>query len=309
MVYLVLAILFASMFSIVFKVCQHYLLNSNQVILFNYLTALLASWIPILFKVSGGSYEVEMFSVPARSLFLAGIQGLMFVVGFMVMNRSIWRSGVALTTVSARSSLVLPVIFSMLFLGQPAPAWIPVAVILVSLAMIILPAESQKHDPAVLTNKTYEQRRRRTLLALAGVFVCYGVSDFCLKLAQHSVEISVGPDEVLDTHLDTLMGLIFLAASIISLIVCLINREFKKQPVNWKSILGGVALGTVNILCTSSSLRALSSISTSVYYPVYNIGIVIVGTIAGVLFFKEKIKWVQLAGIALSIFAILLFFK
>jgi multidrug transporter EmrE-like cation transporter len=40
----------------------------------------------------------------------------------------------------------------------------------------------------------------------------------------------------------------------------------------------------------------------------YNIGIVILATLVGVLFFKEKLKWLQVAGLALAIAAIALAF-
>ena len=48
--------------------------------------------------------------------------------------------------------------------------------------------------------------------------------------------------------------------------------------------------------------------STGVFYPLYNIGIVLVATLAGLLFFGERMKWVQVAGLALAVGAIALSF-
>ena len=311
MIFLILAILFASLFSVILKVCQNLRIDNGQVILFNYVTAALFSLASIILKLCKG-FSLSDFSLDVTSVLLGIFQGLMFTVGFNVMDRSVWRSGVALTTVAARASLILPVILSWLLLGQPAPSVLPVVIVLTSLALIILPAQSQKHEGVKLTDKTDAQRRRVMILVLIGIFLTYGISDFSLKLAQQSA----------GDHLDALTFLIFVSAGLFSLAICLVRGSFKKHygasikgpnqfsgPVTLQSVIGGLVLGVANLLCTSSSLRALGSLSTSLYYPIYNIGIVVVSTIIGIFAFKEKIKWLQFAGIALSAVAIFLFFK
>lgn len=320
MLYLAGAVIFGSLFSIIFKLCQNLKIDTRLVILYNYVTAALASWIPIGISLLGGKNAPADYSLQWASCGFALFQGFMFVLGFTIMDRSIWRSGVALTTVSARASLILPVIFGWLLLSQPAPSWLPVGIVLVALALIVLPAENVKHDSSTLSNKTDAQRRRRTELALVTVFLCYGISDFSLKLAQNSVETRLPEGAALDTHLNALMGIIFLSACVFSAISSIAQGSLRIHPFGNKkvrplldgcvrSVIGGVALGTVNLLCTSCSLRALSVLPTGTYYPIYNIGIVIVAAVAGVLFFKEKIKWLQIAGILLSILAIFLFFR
>ena len=100
MVYLLLAILCGALFSIVFKLGQRFGADGLQVIFFNYLVAFLFTLLPILAhividpSVSSGDY------VPGPSSWLlAVVQGAFFVTGFIVMDRSTRRSGVALTTV------------------------------------------------------------------------------------------------------------------------------------------------------------------------------------------------------------------
>lgn len=308
MIYLISAIIFGSLFSVVFRVCQNLRIDCPQVILFNYIFAFVATAAPAVFKIYTGDAHISDYSVHGSSYAFAALQGLLFVVGFSVMDRSTWRSGVAITTVAARASLVLPVILGWKMLSQPEPKWIPVIMILVSVLLIVFTNDIQKHEGVKVSDKSDSERKKRAFWALVSVFLCFGFSDFCVKLSQHSVETRLAPGEDITTHLDALMALIFLASSLISLLMCLIRGSFKESPVNWKSIAGGVVLGLVNILCTGSSLRALSHMSTDLYYPLYNIGIVLVATLTGVLFFKEKIKWTQLAGFALAIAAIVLFF-
>lgn len=138
MVYLLLAILCGSLFSIVFKLGQRHGADGQQVILFNYAVAFVFTLLPILAHVSFDTSVSFGNYVPGPSSWLlAVIQGALFTIGFTVMDRSTRRSGVALTTVCARASLILPVVLSWLLLG---------------------------------------------------VFLVFGLSDFFLKVVQHTVE-------------------------------------------------------------------------------------------------------------------------
>lgn len=309
MAYLAAAIIFASLFSVIFKISQNKGIDTRQVIFFNYSTAVLVSCVGMAARLFSGEAIQSDYSLHSSSCAYAVVEGILFALGFILMDRSVWRSGVALTTVSARASLILPVIFSWAFLAQSAPAWLPVGIVLVSLLLIILPAESQEHPGAKLTGKTEAQRRRRVLLVLFLVFVCLGTSDFMMKVAQQSVSTHLAENASAETHIDSLTALIFVAASLAALVYCLTSKSFKKHPVRWKSLLMGVLLGVVNLIGTSCSLRALAVLSTGLYYPIYNIGIVLVSTLVGVLLFKERIKWIQFVGMAMAVAAILLFFR
>lgn len=303
------AILFSSLFSIIFKLCQKWGISCPQVIFFNYVTAILISWVPVGINLLNGSSTFTDYALEGQSITFAVIQGLLFVLGFSIMDRSVWRSGVALTTVAARASLILPVLLGWMVLSQPAPKWLPVGIVIISMALILLPNENQKHIGVKMSDKTDEQRRKLAILDLACVFLCYGVSDFFLKLSQDSVERNLAAGSSSETQLNALMGFIFLSAGALSLISCIVRGNFKGRPVTIRTIAGGAVLGIGNTLCTSCCLRALERLSTDVFYPLYNIGIVILATVAGVIVFKEKIKWLQYAGIVLAIFAIFLFFK
>ena len=309
MIYLLFAVICGSLFSVIFKFCQRHGVDGQQVTLFNYITALLFSVVPIAFRlIFGGASFAPEYSLPVRPLLFACVQGVFFMLGFQMMDRCTWRSGVALTTASARASLVLPVLLSSIFLGQAAPPWLPVAGVLLAMFLIVIPAENEAHDPSLQTGVSDSVRRRKAILLLVAVFCVYGVSDFSLKLVQHSVETSFGPDS-LSTHLSSQMCVIFFVAALCSLLVCVARGSFSRYPVTWKSVAGGVALGLVNVCCTSCMLRALAQIPTGLYYPLYNIGIVIVATIVGVVCFKERLKPLQIAGLLLAVVAIAFFFK
>jgi drug/metabolite transporter (DMT)-like permease len=234
------------------------------------------------------------------------LQGVLFLTGFSIMDRCTMRCGVALTTASARASLILPVLLSWILLAQPAPSWLAVGLILAAMTLIVLPSGKDSSSPE---SAAVPQSRGKAALALIAVFIAFGLSDFTLKLAQHTVEpVSAGDSVLMNRQLDALTCVIFLMASIAGLVVCLVSGSFRKHKVGWRSLLAGLALGVINIVCTSCSLKALSVLATGTFYPLYNIGIVVVATLIGVLFFKEKLRPLQIAGLAVAVAAIALAF-
>ena len=315
MIYLLFAILFGSLFSVMLKLCQRWQIDSQQVILFNYASAFIITLIPILIRMAGpGGVPPRDFALQPASIGACILQGILFLAGFSIMDLCTRRCGVALTTTAARASLVLPVLLSWILLSQPAPSWLAVGLILAAMVLIVLPAGEEKPAgaPALTAEAgpaTAPANRRRAALALIAVFIAFGLSDFTLKLAQHSVvPVSAGDDTLLHRQLDALTCVIFLMASIAGLIVCLVTGSFRKHKIGWRSLLAGLALGLINIVCTSCSLKALSVLATGTFYPLYNIGIVIVATLIGVLFFKEKLRPLQIAGLVVAIAAIALSF-
>ena len=307
MIFLALAIICGSLFAVVFKICQIRNINTNQVILFNYVTAILANCIPIIVSIGKGESQWSDYSLPTISYPLAILQGVLFTSGFIIMDHSTWRSGVALTTAAARTSLILSVTLSWMFLSQPAPSWLPVILVLISILLIIIPNKQQSHDSSLLRSSSDAVRKRKAALCLLGVFLFYGLSDFALKLSQQSTTLGSGAEQLAEYRLTSLTAIIFIMAGLVAFIICLVTKSFRQAPLNWKSILGGVILGTINLACTSCTVRGLSLLPTGLYYPLYNIGIVIIATIIGIVFFKEKIKWLQILGLLIAVAAISLF--
>ena len=320
MLYLILAILCGSLFSIIFKLCQRHDVDGRQVTLFNYAIAFLFTLLPIVARaVFDPDADAAHYIPGPSSWLLAVVQGLLFTFGFIVMDRSTQRSGVALTTVCARASLILPVLLSWILLSQPAPSWLPVLLVVVAMVLIIGPTETR---PASLTTSGDPGRvstgviarplsggsgRHAVMFALLGVFLVFGFSDFFLKVVQHTVD--KGHSGVLfERQLSALTCIIFLMASIASLIVCAVSGSFRKHRVKWSTVGWGALLGFANIGCTSCMLRALAAMPTGTFYPLYNIGIVLVATLVGLLFFGERLKWVQVAGLVLAVVAIALSF-
>ena len=301
MLYLLIAAVCGALFSIIFKVCQRRGIDTMQAILFNYVTGILVAWIPLFAKqLSGGPAVVNPF---AQSwIGLALLQGFFFMSGFIVMAQSTRHCGVALTTVAARASLIIPVILSWILLAGPTPQWIPVTLVIAALVIIAFGRGSDTASKKKTEGKAY--------MLFFFVFLFYGIADFSLKAVQNTVSLQCGNDSALvRRQLTALTGTIFLMAALLSLLVILCRPKSQRSPWSWRSAVAGTLLGLANLGCTTCILLSLTILPAGTFFPLYNIGIVILGTLAGILLFKEKIRPLQFLGLAIAIVAIILFFR
>ena len=99
---------------------------------------------------------------------------------------------------------------------------------------------------------------------------------------------------------------IFLSAGLIGMIRLSIRIINKQSTLSVKNILWGIALGIPNFLTLWFFFRSLDSgiLEVSQVNPLYNIGVVIVSTLIGFIFFKEKLSAANWFGVLLSIAAI-----
>jgi len=300
MIYLLIAAVCGTLFSIIFKVCQRRGVDTMQAILFNYVTGILVAWIPLFIKqASGGPEVVNPFA--QNWIWLALLQGFFFMSGFIVMALSTRHCGVALTTVAARASLIIPVILSWILLAGPAPQWIPVTLVIIALVIIAFGKKAENSGKAT-------EWKAFTLFFF--VFLFYGIADFSLKAVQNTVSLQYGNDSTLvNRQLTALTGTIFLMAALLSLLVVLFRPKSQRKAWSWRPVVAGGLLGLANLACTTCILRSLTILPAGTFFPLYNIGIVILGTLAGILLFKEKIRPVQYLGLLLAIVAIILFFR
>lgn len=286
MLYLLLAIVAASTYSILFKLFACRDVDSLQAIAFNYLTAFLLG-----VAFSFGTLTEGGVVLSAGEWWLSVLMGAMFMAAFVLMARSTARVGVSVTTVAARVALVIPVVCSYLLLpDQQEPRWGAIVVILLALVMVI----------GLRTPHATKQEKHPigTLLLPLGVFLLFGANNFCLKWAQSRMSAEGGAEQ--------LSAAIFLFAALLSggyYFVASHKREF-----SWRAALGGVALGVANFFTTYCMILALGVMSGSVFFPIYHVGIVALVAMLGVFIFGERLSKVQIAGLVVAACGIVAFF-
>jgi len=79
-----------------------------------------------------------------------------------------------------------------------------------------------------------------------------------------------------------------------------------KIPFKPRNLVAGTILGLLNFLSTYFFLRSLDFFPNSVFFPVFNTGIVAMSALTGLLLFKENLRPINKAGIVLAIIAIII---
>ena len=284
MIYLITAILFGSLFAILFKIFQRKGIDALQAIGINYVVAFALG--------SLGSLTQGFSTTGIASWILPAMGAGLFMMGsFVTMNMTTRSHGIAIATIAARVAFVVPVLCAFLFLHGDEPRWLASALVIASLLLIF-------HHRQEINTST------RNLLNPIPVFICYGMANFLLKLSQQIVAQNGGGN----AELSLVTGVAFLSALLFTVIYYMMQPRSSRQPLRWNNVVAGIVLGVVNMGCTFFLLKSLMTIDSSIFYPVYNITIVLIATLAGRFGFGERLTPLQYGGIAVAIAAIILFF-
>jgi drug/metabolite transporter (DMT)-like permease len=213
----------------------------------------------------------------------------MFICTFFFFALSSQKVGVAVTSVTSKMSLVIPVIVSMIFWGESLN-WFRITGILLALAAFYLTFR-QKGPIA--------WKAKYTFLPFL-VFAGNGIVDTTMKFADHYF---ITDDLVL------FLSVVFTTGFFIGLIILIIRQARGNARMQWKHLIGGIFLGMINFGSTYYMLKAISVFESSVVFPVTNAAIVGLSGLVGYIGFREKLSWINWTGIILAIIAILIIAK
>lgn len=296
MLYMFSAIACATIFSVIFSILQKKRVNVNVAMLANYITASLFSGFTVFFRMEDSGIKDISAIWPGNSvLVLALITGIIYSTGFLLRDLGTAHCGVSISTISSRVSFIVPVVLSWLLLSDKEPYWLSVALILISVGLISFRKE-----------KTQQKLDLAGLGILSLLFLIYGMSDFFLKYAR---VLSGESGNVAEIRLSCFTALIFLSATFISLCLCIATKSFGKSEHIVKDVLYGVFIGLVNVGNTAAVISSLGRMPASYFYPIYNISVVLLCTIIGTVFLKERLSRLQIAGIILAALSIILFYS
>ena len=296
MIYLVMAIICAVAFSLMFRISQQKGINVGNAMLFNYVAGALLSGGGAFVKISESNAVCFADALPGLwPSAMACLTGILFIVGFLLMNMSTRNCGVAITTICARSAMAIPMVFSWLLLGDKEPEWLLVALVLVAVAMISVPDG----------NSSSSSSRAGAVLSLVCLFLIFGTTDSLIKYISHSVSLEEGQVEV---RLSLATSLIFVTAFLLSLAKCIADGSLKNSASIRKDALYGILIGLANSGITLMTVRGLRCMPASVFFPIFNVAVVTLCFLAGVFFFRERPGRIQIAGLILALVSIVLFF-
>ncbi|GIV46106.1 MAG: hypothetical protein KatS3mg036_0924 [Ignavibacterium sp.] len=277
MIYLLLAIICSSSLALILK--QGNVKKSNTAILINanYLTASVLSLVFVFYK---GSLTISL-----QAFLFALFLGYLFAATFFIYSKAVGLAGTALATVSARLSVLIPVLFSIILYGESPNIKMIFGFAMALVTLYLFYLSLKNHDGKPHSKGSY----LILILLLFGI----GLVDFSMKIFERNF-----PSEEKGTFVFT----IFFSAFVYTLGYIL----YKKIKFELHTFKLGLLLGLPNVLAIHFVLAALSELEAIVVFPIQNIGVIVFTAIMAYIIWKEKINNYGIAALIAGIISIIL---
>lgn len=279
---LVFCIIACALLVVGFKIFEKLKISSFVAIVVNYGVAGL---IGFLYEPNSAAIIKNIY----EPWFLNGcILGIVFISNFYIMALSAQKIGASVTSVASKMSLVITVIFSIVYYEENVNA-LKVAGVMLALASVFF----------ITQINTKEVNKKYIFLPII-LFFGGGFIDISLNYNQVT-HLKEGGSGLFST-------ITFSTAFIVGFFILIYRLIKRKEQLNFKNIAGGIVLGVVNWLSIFLLLLTLKNPAwdSSTIYTIVNIGILLLVVICGVLIFKEKLNSKQWIGIMLALTAIVL---
>ena len=214
------------------------------------------------------------------TVIMGWINGILYLAGFVLRQRSIRENGVVLSATFIKLGLLVSMAVSVLFFGERPEAWQWAGFLLAVAAIVLMnyrPGEGKAGNMAGLL-----------LLLLAG-----GGGDAMSKIFEE-----LGPPALSDYFLMITFGT--------ALLFCLSLVRIRKEKLGKWEIFFGLLIGIPNFFSAKFLLGALKDIAAGVVYPVYSVATILTVTITGVLVFRERLEKKQWMALGMILVALVL---
>ena len=258
MIYLILAILSSALVSIIMRLSEKHVSGNVGMLAVNYLMCITIAGI--------GSGFGNLFPQTEGFGFALGLglfNGVLYLAGFVLLQINVKRNGVVMSSTFMKLGVLVPMAVSIGFFGEKPEVFQVLGFCLAILAIILINFEKEQ--------TTMEFKAGLILLLLAG-----GGGDAMSKVF-----------EVLGNPALSEQFLLYTFGSAMILCICLMM--VKKEKLEKKAFFWGLLIGIPNFYSAKFLLKALSSVPAVITYPTYSIATIVVVSMTGVLFFKEKV--------------------
>ena len=274
MLYLILAVISSALVSVVMRLSQRFSRNNLTMLAANYVMCTGAAAV-----LAGGLIPTGEGSALAISL--GSVCGVLYLLGFVLLQWNIRRSGVVLPATFQKLGVLVPTLAAITVFGEAA-RWTQ----LLGVALAVF---------AILFMQPKGQGKASTagLGGLVALLLCGGCSDVMSKVFQTWGN---------PAHGNYFLVFTFLVALLLCVILCLV----KKQSVTLPDILCGLCLGVPNYMSARFLLWSLSDLPAVVVYPTFSVGTIIAVTLVGVTLFREKLEKRKLLAIGIILGALVL---
>ena len=282
MIFLLLSILFSTGLFVIFKYFGIYKIDVLKAIFVNYIVAF-----------SMGFFFAER-QIPISEIYLepwfsgALFLGALFVSIFFVMAMTAQKNGVSVTSIAGKMSVVVPVVFGIILYNESVTFLKIVGIIMALIAVYLSSVKEEKSE------------KNGTLLLPILLFIGSGTIDTLLKYIQENY--------VSDEDVSIFSGSLFGIAGVFAFFILVIKTIKKREAFGYKNIIAGIILGIPNYYSIIFLIKALQNknFESSTLFTINNVAIVVVSTLVGLFFFKEKFSIKNKIGVAMAVLGIII---
>jgi drug/metabolite transporter (DMT)-like permease len=282
-IYLFLSIFFNAILFVIIKLFARFNIDALQALVVNYLIAFLVG----LFFLEKNINTTEIIS---QNWFIgSALLGFVFIGTFYVTTLTSQRNGLSVASVASKMSVIIPIVLGVLLYNETLGI---IKIIGVFLALIAVYFTSKK--------ETGEIQKASTLVFPILVFFGAGTIDSSLKYLQTYYLES--------NQIGLFSTITFLCAFFVGVFILIVQAFRGQLQLKGSTILGGIILGLPNYFSLYYLVKMLEAkaFQSATLFTIHNISIVLISTVVGILFFKEKISIRNAFGIGLALFALYL---
>lgn len=275
--FILLSIICSVFVGVLLKIARQKELSIYQIISWNYVFALIS--LLIFFKPK---INLE-FSLPTGNI--TGSLIILLPIIFVFQAKAIKYSGIVKTDIVQRLSLFISISFSLFIAKEVFNAYKIIGLIIAFVAIFFTFYKKQQTESN--QNKSFY-----LLLVLFG----FGIIDILFKKVA-----TIG-----DLQFTELLLLVFIGAFIISALISGYNILVKKETFSIKNLYWGILVGVLNFGNISFYIKAHQSLSSnpSTVFIGMNMGVILLGSLIGIFYFKEKLTKLNYIGLLLSLISI-----
>jgi len=276
MLFLILSIICSVIVGVIFKITRKYNTNPIQIVAFNYVFALILCYVTFKPDVS------EVHTTAPWNIYLA--IGILLPVVFLFLISSIKHMGIVKTDAAQRLSLFIPILAAWFIFKEEFNSYKLTGLIIGFVALLFILRKNSGNDQNKWIYPTV-------------VLFGFGIIDILFKQVALYTALAY----------TTSLFVIFDIALAVSLLVVVYYSVIKKVKLELKNILFGGLVGLFNfgnILFYLKAHKAFSENPSTVFAGM-NLGVIVLGSLIGLLFFKEKLSKINFVGIFLALIAII----
>jgi drug/metabolite transporter (DMT)-like permease len=287
MIYLILSIICSTLIIVIIRSYEKWKIETEFGIAFNYLFCCFTGL--LVMEESKPIDEITHWN----GWWICLLLGVSFIFIFNLIGKSTKLLGITTTSISYKLSFIIPVIISILYYGDKV-TFLKVLGILMALTAVYFITYLPPRKDTVL--KKQELGSTMSLSLPVIIFISSGITDASFNFIQRNYT-PPGFEHIVTI---TVFFGAFLSGMILS--------GFKKELYQWKNVLAGIVLGIPNYGSLYFLLQALKqpNVLPSTLFPINNLGIVGLSTLAGLLIFKERFSARKIAGFILAISSIII---